>query len=374
MEALYTLGLDKIGTMPDLGKELYREDSAGTQILLTGFDYNREAMKRQIVRGIGADKYMRVDAASLALEEDLRHRKTQFWETPQRPLVAETFVPMDPEASSFADATEYVWEKRTRLGEAEMHSSLNGVNKAPDVDEYAEFQKASIINAIISYGWTVEDDRIGGRIGYNFGMRRASLARDAIKNAFDRFLLTGASVGGKTFYGLFNHASITPVSGATGDWYNYAVGGSTSALEIFEDFRLLYTACLDAVYKVSGSNGEESPDTVAMSDRMESFLRLTKVDSTNRTSFMDELKKDYPEIKNWLVHRDLRDRDAGGTKDRILMYRKDPRVIAAAVPLAYQERPMIQEAFGQKVYAFGRIAPCELHDKRLIQYLDIAMH
>lgn len=337
--------------------------------VLRGFDHNREAIKREIAARFGHDPLLRADAAALALEEDLRHRKAAFWETPLAPMVAETFVPMDPEAASFAEVDEYVWERRTRQGEASLHVSLNGVNSAPDVSEYAEFQKEQIINGVISYGWNIEDERIGGRIGYNFGTRRAQLAREALQRSFDRFLLKGATVGGKTFRGLFN-LNLTPVSGLTGGWYTFSTGTPTLN-QITEDFRRIWETYLDSVYKATGDS-EEAPDTLLMSDRMESFLRHAKIDTTNRTSLLDDLKASYPEIRNWFTHRGLRGAGASD-KDRMILYKKDPKVLAAAVPVGYQERPMITEAYGQKIYAFGRIAPVVVHDSRMIVYADVAM-
>jgi hypothetical protein len=35
---------------------------------------------------------------------------------------------------------------------------------------------------------------------------------------------------------------------------------------------------------------------------------------------------------------------------------------------------MIVESFGQRVYAYGRVAPVEIHNVALVQYLDVAMH
>lgn len=368
-----SLGSHTIGAMPNAGEQI--RDAQGR--VLTGFDHNRERIARELRAHLSANPLMRADAGSLALEEDLRHRKARFWETPERPLVAETFVPFDPEAASFADVDKYLWEKRTTLGEAKLHQALNGITSAPDVSEYAEFQEEEIINAIISYGWNVQDEMVGARINYNFGTRRAELARRAIRRTFDRVLLNGATVGAKVFRGLFTldtaapgKGAVTPVSGLTGAWYTFPAGGTTLN-QILADFKLIWDSYLNAVYKATGSD-EDVPDTFAMSDRMESFLRHTSIDATNRTTLLDDLKAKYPEIKNWLVHRDLRDVTA--SKDRNILYRKDPMVVAAAVPVTYQERPMIQEPFSQRIYAYGRVAPLVLHDARLIQYADIAMH
>jgi hypothetical protein len=361
------LSLGRLSVYPDSDRQLFRVDN-GIKIPLVGFDYNREHCKREILSAVQGNPRLRTDAAGLFLEEDLRARKQEFFEAPRRPLAAEEFVPMDPEAASFADAKEYTWEVRTPQGGAEMHASLNGVTEAPDVSESANFQNEPIVNAIISYGWTVEDELYGGRTGYNFGMRRAALARDAIALAFDKFLLTGGTFDGAAFTGLFNKND-TSETGETGDWHT--APGTTTVAEVKADFKLLFDAWRNAAY-VAGASGIDAPDTVAMSDRIESMLRHTMVDATTRTSILDELKRDYPEITSWLPHRDLR--DIKSSKDRILMYKKDPRVIAAAVPVAYQERPIMQTPFGQKVYAFGRIAPVALHDGRLLKVLDIAMH
>lgn len=356
-----------LSPVPRLGDERYRTDSRGERHLLTGFDHNREMMKEMILRAKSQDPAFRVDAGSLAVERDLNARKAQFWEQPQRPLVAEQFVPMDPEAASFTNSRKYEWEVRDRQGVAEMHASLNGVTEAPDVSESASLQEAPIYNQVISYGWTVEDELYGSRLGYNFGTRRAQLAREAIDLSTDRFLLTGAGVSGGT--GLFNDGNITPVTGSTGDWYTYPAGGTTIA-QVLADFQLLFDAVRTATIAASGA--EEMADTVAMSDRIESFLRHTVVDPTNRMTVLEELKAKYPEISNWLFHKDLRDINA--SKDRIVFYRKDPRVVAAAVPVPYQELPMERAGFATKIYAYGRVAPVALHDARLIQYLDVAMH
>lgn len=364
----------KLGRSPDIfpavGRELFRERNDGSRVLLTGYDYNREAMKRQIMQFAASRPELRADAVGLALEEDLRHRKAQFWDQPQRPLVASEFVPMDPEAAAFADAEEYSWEVRTPYGEAQMHASLNGVTEAPDVSEGAEHRKVPIVNAVVSYGWNVQDELVGSRIGYSYATRRAQLARNEIARAFDKFLLTGGTFSGKTFEGLFNLSEVTTfdadVSG-TGQWYL----SGTTVQNIKDDFRNLYDNWLAGAYKAGSANSVDAPDTVAMSDRLESLLRHRPVGTDNRMSVLDELKATYPEITNWLVHRDLRGINGSSADDRVVMYKRDPMVVAGAVPVAYQEQPIMQTPYGQKVYAFGRVAPVEPHILQLIQYLDV---
>jgi hypothetical protein len=372
MAVKFTTGVPN--SVPAFGQEIIRTDSKGGKRMLTGFDHNMEIKRRQIAMQLALDPMVRADAAGLALEEDMRHRKTQFWETPQRQLAAEQFLPMDPEAGSYANAEEYAWELRSRFGKAEMHASLNGITEAPDVMENGVWHKVPIYNAVVSYGWSVQDEMVGGRIGYNFGTRRAQLARDEIADAFDRFLLVGGSFAGLDVKGLFNSAAITPVTGATGDWYT--VGTTTTEDEIFADFRLLYDAWRDANHNAGSLNSLEMPDTVVFSDRIESLLRHTPVDpnGTNRMSILEELKARYPEVTSWLTHSDLRDVDSTGDLDRVLLYKKDARVLQGAIPVAYQERPMIVEPFGQRVYAYGRVAPVEIHNVALVQYLDVAMH
>jgi hypothetical protein len=282
------------------------------------------------------------------------------------------FLPMDPEAASFANAEEYCWEVRTRTGQAAMHNSLNGVTEAPDVSEGAEFKKVPIVNGVISYGWNVQDELTGSRIGYNFGTRRAQLAREELARTFDVFMSLGGTFGGKTFTGLFNHSAITPFdadTSAIGDWHT--IPTTTTVAPFFSDFHNLYNAWLDDAFRAGSLAGADVPDTLAMSDRIESKLRSTAVGTDNRMSLLEELKQRYPEISNWLVHRDLRATNGTSTDDRVVMYRRDPRVVAGAIPVAYQETPMIAQPYGQKVYAYGRIAPVEVFDTRLVKYLDV---
>jgi hypothetical protein len=361
--------------LPSADKARYRTDARGRQVELTGYDYNRQLMaerlKGELVRASRTDRFrgeIREDA--IGLEEDLRVAKEQFWETPERPRAAAEFIPMDPEAAKFASAEEYRWSVFTRTGKAELHRSLHGVNQTTDVGEFEEQRKSEILNSTISYGWTTQEEINQPLLSYDFGTKRAKAARDAMDEVHDQLWLNGATVGGVTYAGLFTLSGVTTQTSANS--WNAADNATQSTLEaILDDIRRTYEAWQDASFHAGTLNNSELPDTVLMSDRV--FTKLSKELRVNQFatgSLFEHLQVLYPEIKNWGVHRDLREA-AGANTDRLIMYKKDARVLAAALPVPYQEQPMIQQPYGSKIFAYSRVAPVEVHDLRLIQYLNV---
>lgn len=358
-------------TMPERGAEIvktYRVDGRPQRVALTGADYNRALWEKVVTsrhaQEMAAQGYvMRAD--SFAPPALLRHTKQEIWEEQRAPMDAFELVPMDSEAGAFADAEEYEFLKVTDVGKAAITANLGGVSEYPKVDNFAVAQKVPIVNAVISYSITQDEELRQARLPYNILDRKAKMAREAIERTFNEFLLRG----GDGHQGLYNNTDFTAV---TADTPNHYTGGATTE-QIISDIVKLYSSAVDKLALSSITSASTGPDTLVMSWNLHKFYSQVKTfDSAGGpATVMDVLKQRLPEITNWYFTTDLNESVDANT-DRVYLYRKDPRVLAAAVPVLYQEGVMVNMPhFYREVAAFGRIAPLVVHDKRYCHYMDI---
>lgn len=357
-----------IDDRPSYGKELYRTDAKGRKELLRGTDYNTELLRQRARRAAeGYKDSIRTDALGFGIERDLVERDNQIWSEERAPLVAAAFIPMDSNASRYANARYYEWRKKTMLGKALVKASLNGVNaNIPNVSGYMEAQQESIWNVMTSYSLTVEEMLMGDRLAFNFGAEYAAEARDSITRTIDEMLLFGSE--DLDIDGFFNHPDIPTTTITGGNWYT---GGSTSE-QILADIQVAINAIDEAVARNSVTMGPMA-DTVVMSDRIHKFLQSTRTFSTatNETA-LDVIKNRHPELSWDNYTYELRGKGVGGD-DRMMFYKKDPNVIKAAIPVPYQERPLLQNAYDETVHAYARFVPVIVHDKRSLRYVDVTV-
>lgn len=359
---------------PPIGRELYRTDSKGRKVRLVGEDYNRalwenlcEVRQQREYEALG---YVRSDAAQSAPHAH-RFTKSQLWETPEEPLVALEYIPMDPEAGSFAGHEEYEWARVTDDGKATLVANLGGVTEYPQVDNFLQMQKSKILKAVIAYSITHEEERKQARMPYNILDRKARWARRAIERTFNDFLLRG----GFGNNGLFNFIDGTEGfnlhTPTNADWY---LTGATSD-EIIAEFIAMHDAIVNRMSSASvASSAGLGPDTVIMAHNIYSYLDSNSYDSSGgegSKSILRVLQDRMPQISNWYWDTAL-NTFVDSNSNRILMYRKSPDVLAAAIPTAYQEGVMLEMPhFKRQVAAFGEVAPLVIHDRRPTAYMDV---
>jgi len=278
-------------------------------------------------------------------------------------IIYQQLIPIDSSAGEWAKTITYF--SLDKVGQAQWLN--NGATDIPYADVNRQKFEQSIEMAGIGYNYTLEELGVAMMIpGLNLTAERAEAARFAYEMFMDNHAYRGSTAKGIT--GLFNNPYVTVVTAATG------ASGSThwsvkTADEIISDVQ----NALTGVYQ--GSLTVEMADTVLLPIGEMQKLANIRIPNTYGNA-LDYLARynlytfntGAPLTIRGVLGLDSAGADGGG---RMIVYRRDPRVLKLHVPMQHRFLPAFQRSAMQfDIPGIFRVGSVEIRRTGAVRYVD----
>lgn len=278
-------------------------------------------------------------------------------------IIYQQLIPIDSSSGEWAKSVTYF--SLDKVGQANWLSNM--ASDMPFADINRNKFEQGIEMAGIGYTYTLEE--LGQAMmvpGLNLTAERAEAARFAYEMFMDNHAYRGSAAKGVT--GLFNNPYVTVVNAATG------AGGSThwslkTADEIISDVQ----NALTGVYQ--GSLTVEMADTVLLPIGEMQKLANIRIPNTYGNA-LDYLARynlytfntGAPLTIRGVLGLDSAGADGGG---RMIVYRRDPRVLKLHVPMQHKFLPVFQRSAIQfDIPGIFRVGSVEVRRSGAIRYVD----
>jgi hypothetical protein len=278
-------------------------------------------------------------------------------------VIYQQLIPIDSSAGEWAKSVTYY--SLDKVGQAEW---LNAT--ASDMP-YADINRAKYEQGIemagIGYNYNLEE--IGQAMmipGLNLSGERAESARFAYEMFMDNHAYRGSTP--KHITGLFNNTTVTVVTSATG-----ASGSSHWSVKTADEIITDVQNALTGVYE--GSLTVEMADTVLLPIGEMQRLANIRIPNTYGNA-LDYLAKyniytyttGAPLTIRSVLGLDSAGADGGG---RMVVYRRDPRVLKMHVPMPHRFLPVFQRtATTFDVPGIFRVGSVEIRRPGAMRYVD----
>src|SRR5262252_456858 len=278
-------------------------------------------------------------------------------------IIYQQLIPIDSAAGEWAKSVTYF--SLDKVGAASWLSNMGTDMPFADINRN-KFEQG-IEMAGIGYTYTLEELGQAMMIpGLNLTAERAEAARFAYEMFMDNHAYRGSTA--KSVTGLFNNANVTVVTAATG-----AAGSSHWSVKTADEIITDVQNALTGVYE--GSLTAEMPDTVLLS--IGAMLRLANIRVPNTYgNALDYLAKynlythttGAPLTIRSVLGLDSAAGDGGG---RMIVYRRDPRVLKLHVPMPHRFLPVYQRSALQfDIPGIFRVGSVEIRRTGAIRYVD----
>ena len=278
-------------------------------------------------------------------------------------IIYQQLIPIDTSAGEWAKTVTYF--SLDKVGQAAWLNS-----EASDIP-YADINRAKYEQGIemagIGYTYTLEE--LGQAMmvpGLNLTAERAEAARFAYECFMDAYAYKGSTAKGVT--GLFNNANVTVVTAAAGA-SGSAHWSTKTADEIIKDVQ----NALTGVY--AGSLTVEMADTVLLPIGEMQLLANIRVPNTygNALEYLAKFNlytytTGAPLTIRSVLGLDSAGGDGGG---RMVVYRRDPRVLKLHVPMPHRFLPVFQRGAIQfDIPGIFRVGSVEIRRPGAMRYVD----
>lgn len=274
-------------------------------------------------------------------------------------------IPVDTSANEWAKSVTYF--SMDKVGQAQWFNHMGTDMALADVNRAKHEQTVEM--AGIGYRYTLEEIGQATMIpGTNLSTEKAEAARRAYEEFVDNVALRGDTAKGLT--GLINDANV-PVANLA---YN-GTGSSTSWTDKTGDQIIAdVNGALSGVY--TESLQVEMADTVLLPVREFANIATKPRSSTTDTSVLDWLQK-YNVFTSMtgqpLTIRAVRGLETAGVGGvgRMVVYRRDPRVLKLHIPMPHRFLPVWQTGpITFDVPGIFRLAGVDVRLPKAIRYMD----
>lgn len=250
-------------------------------------------------------------------------------------------------------AEEHTYRAVDRAGQSKVIANYADDLPRVDVQGFEVTQK--LFGHGASYGYSIQDLRRSRMTGLPLDRERAMTAREAIARKNDNIMGTGESSVGIT--GFWNSSLVSLVTPATGTWT------TATADEIAKDLFKMERAIL------TDSSMVEVPDTVVLPPSLFALATTKRMSDTDTTALEFFLKKAIG-VKNadWWHLGELA--NASGNGPRIAMGKRDPRKVAALLPLEFYQMAPQQKGLGFEVNCDSRAGGVIFRYPKSWRYMD----
>jgi hypothetical protein len=311
--------------------------------------------------------FMLDDQAALGfLISQVSHIEPEVYRIAYPDIQYPQLIPIDTSANEWAKSVTFF--SLDRVGAADwFHHTASDI---PLADVQRAKYEQGIEMAAIGYRYTLEE--LGQAMmvpGTNLSSERAEAARRAYEEFVDDKALRGDTTKGWT--GLINDANVTVVS-APGS----GTGGSAAWANKTSDQILLdVNNALSGIYSTSLT--VEMADTILLPVDVHSLLATKRLDSQSPITVMQFLQQynvytaQTGQPLTIRAVRGLENAGTGGDKGRMVVYRRDPRVLKMHIPMPHRFLPVWQRGpITFDVPGIFRLGGLEIRRPAAVRYVD----
>lgn len=298
------------------------------------------------------------------LIQQTTHIESEVYRVQYPDILYSQLIPVDTSAPEWAKSVTYF--STDKIGEADWYDGLATDMRMADINR-AKFEQG-IEMAGIGYRYSLEELGQAMMIpGTNLTSERAEAARRTYEEFVDRIARVGDTRKG--IKGLLNHDTVA-VSTAEDD----GTGNSTywkdkSADQIIRDVNdaltLIYTSSLTV----------EMADTVLLPIAAMRILSETRIPNTmyNALEYLKQNNILTQTTGQQLMIRGILNLDTmgGGGEGRMVVYRRDPRIVKLHIPMTHRFLPVWQRSpLTFDVPGIFRIGSVEIRRPGAFAYID----
>lgn len=270
----------------------------------------------------------RADAApSLFLQRELQDIEAIAYETPTKPLLADTLIPINQVNPG---AMEGGYDRITRYGS--MRWVAANAQDLPRVNAAKVRTTFQMRSAALMVAYNQDEIRSAQMAGVSLDAEHMTTARRAGDQFRDRIAISGDSAIGLT--GFVNDANVPRGNATNGSW------ASATPEHILQDMN---DAWIDAMLQ---NKTAFPPDTLALPFSLWALIASTPRSSTDPTTILETFLKNQPYIKSVIGVLDLEDAGSGST-GRMVVYQRSKAVLQQSVAIAFE--PLAPQFVGLEV-------------------------
>lgn len=295
----------------------------------------------------------RLDDAGLFLDRQLEYIRPQVFEVEYADIKYPTILPVTSEAGPGAQTFTY----RIMDATGDFKLISDAADDLPRADVSQIERSISIRSFGGSFGYTVQELRAAQMANVNLEQRRAAAVRRAYEEKVEEVAMFGeASVG---LAGFFNNSTVDVV--AADKWF------STSGVTSQEMLDLLNYG-VSAI--INGSNMKERPDTILMPYEDYNTISTRRNSDSSDVTVLEYFMRTNPFIRNIEPINQLDADKSTLTKNRMVIYKRDPQKVQLHIPQPLELFPPQQRGLEFIVPAHARVGGVSLYYPKSALYLQ----
>lgn len=295
----------------------------------------------------------RMDEAGLFLSRQLEYIRPQVFDVTYSDIKYPTILPVTSEAGPGAQTFTY----RIMDATGDFKVISDAADDLPRAD-ISQTEKSINIRSIGgSFGYTVQELRAAQMANIALEQRRASAVRRAYEEKVEDLAMFGeASVG---LAGFFNNSTVDLV--VADKWFT---SSGTTAQEMLELLNYGVTAI------VNGSKMKEEPDTILMAYEDYSKVSTTRNSDSSDVTVLEYFLRTNPYIRNVEPINQLKAGNSSLTKNRMVVYKRDPQKVQLHLPQPLELFPPQQRGLEFIVPAHARVGGVALYYPKSVIYVQ----
>lgn len=295
----------------------------------------------------------RLDDAGLFLDRQLEHIRPQVFEVEYADIKYPTILPVTSEAGPGAQTFTY----RIMDATGDFKLISDAADDLPRADVSQIERSISIRSFGGSFGYTVQELRAAQMANVNLEQRRAAAVRRAYEEKVEEVAMFGeASVG---LAGFFNNSTVDVV--AADKWFS--TSGTTS-----QEMLDLLNYGVSAI--INGSNMKEQPDTILMPYEDYNTISTRRNSDSSDVTVLEYFMRTNPFIRNIEPINQLDADKSTLTKNRMVIYKRDPQKVQLHIPQPLELFPPQQRGLEFIVPAHARVGGVSLYYPKSALYLQ----
>lgn len=295
----------------------------------------------------------RLDDAGLFLDRQLEYIRPQVFEVEYADIKYPTILPVTSEAGPGAQTFTY----RIMDATGDFKLISDAADDLPRADVSQIERSISIRSFGGSFGYTVQELRAAQMANVNLEQRRAAAVRRAYEEKVEEVAMFGeASVG---LAGFFNNSTVDVV--AADKWFS--TSGTTS-----QEMLDLLNYGVSAI--INGSNMKEQPDTILMPYEDYNTISTRRNSDSSDVTVLEYFMRTNPFIRNIEPINQLDADKSTLTKNRMVIYKRDPQKVQLHIPQPLELFPPQQRGLEFIVPAHARVGGVSLYYPKSALYLQ----
>lgn len=295
----------------------------------------------------------RLDDAGLFLDRQLEYIRPQIFEVEYADIKYPTILPVTAEAGP--GSQQFTYRIMDATGDFKLIS--DAADDLPRADVSQTEKSINIRSFGGSFGYTVQELRAAQMANVALEQRRAAAVRRAYEEKVESVAMFGE--GSVNLAGFFNNATVDVIS--ANKWF------STSAVTAQEMLEILNQG-VSAI--ISGSNMKEQPDTILMPYEDYNTVSTTRNSDSSDVTVLEYFLRTNPYIRNVEPINQLAAANSSLTKNRLVVYKRDPQKVQLHIPQPLELFPPQQRGLEFIVPAHARVGGVALYYPKSVKYVQ----